>query len=101
MAEAEGRIVGLITYETEWLGQFYVSLICVHPGYRRRGVARRLFGAVEARCETGRLFSSTEEDNHVSIKMHEALGFRRSGYVENLPQPTREIIYSKRVEPGT
>jgi hypothetical protein len=27
--------------------------------------------------------------------MHEALGFRRSGYIENLPQPTREVIYFK------
>ena len=99
VAEVEGRIVGLIAYETEWIGQFYVSLVCVHPDYRKRGVARRLFAAVEGHCKTGRLFSSTEEDNQVSIKMHERLGFQRSGYIDNLPQPTREIIYFKRVEP--
>lgn len=98
VAEVEGQTVGFITYETEWFGQVYVSLVCVHPDYRRRGIAQQLFHAVEERCHTGRLFSSSEEDNGVSIKMHEALGFVRNGYIDNLPQQRREIIYFKQVK---
>lgn len=98
VAETEERIVGFIAYENDWMGQMYVSLVCVHPQYRRRGIAMRLFQAVEVVCETGSLFSSAEEDNLVSMQMHERLGFRKSGYIENLPQPSREAIFFKEAE---
>lgn len=98
VAEADGRVVGFIAYETEWIGTTYISLVCVHSTYQRQGIARRLFQAVEAACTTDRLFSSAEEANSASIMMHEALGFQRSGYIENLPQPSREIIFFKKLE---
>ena len=98
VAEADGRVAGFIAYETEWIGTTYVSLVCVHSAHQRRGIARRLFQAVEAVCKTDRLFSSAEEANPVSITMHEALGFQRSGYIDNLPQPSREIIFFKMLE---
>ncbi len=86
------RVVGLITFETNFIGCLYISLLLVHPDFRRRGIARRLIEKVARHSMNGKLFSSTEEDNEVSVKMHEALGFRRSGYIGNLPQPTSEII---------
>jgi len=89
------RLVGFITFETNFIGCLYISLLVVHPDVRRRGVARRMIQTVARHSRNGKLFSSTEEDNDVSIQMHEALGFRRSGYIENLPQPSREIIYYK------
>jgi ribosomal protein S18 acetylase RimI-like enzyme len=95
VAVIEGRVVGFITFETNFVGCLYISLLLVHPDFRRRGIARKLVEMVASHSRDGRLFSSTEEDNEVSIKMHEALGFRTSGYIENLPQPQREIIYYK------
>lgn len=95
VAEYEGRIVGFATFEPDFIGCLFVSLLLVHPDFRRRRIARKLIESVASHSKNGRLFSSTEEDNEVSIKMHEALGFRRSGYVDNLPQQARELIYFK------
>jgi ribosomal protein S18 acetylase RimI-like enzyme len=95
VAVISDRIIGLITFETNFIGCLYISLLLVHPDFRRRGIARRLVERVGSYSKDGRLFSSTEEDNEVSRAMHEALGFRKSGYIENLPQPQKEIIYYK------
>lgn len=95
VAVIEGRVVGFITFESNFVGCLYISLLLVHPAFRRRGIARKLVERVASHSRDRRLFSSTEEGNEISIKMHEALGFRPSGYIENLPQPQREIIYYK------
>jgi len=72
--------------------------LIVHPDFRRRGIARSLVDVVAIHSHDGRLFSSAMEDNKISLKMHEALGFRRSGYIDNLPQLTREIFLFKEVD---
>ena len=46
-----------------------------------------------------RVFSSTEETNATSIQMHTALGYSPSGYIDNLPQGVRELLFYKRVPP--
>src|SRR3990170_167582 len=58
-----------------------------------------LFQAVEERSPGPRLFSSTEEVNAAAIQMHRAFGFVQSGYVENLPQGYRELLFYKRLSP--
>ena len=91
----EDRIAGFVTFEMNFIGCLYISLLVVHPDYSRRGIARDMIERVAEHSKNGKLFSSTEEDNDISIAMHEALGFRKSGYIDNLPQPSREIIYYK------
>ena len=76
-----------------------MSLVVVREDYRRRGIAREFFKAVEAVSPTPRLFSSTEETNAVSIRMHAAFGFAPSGHVDNLPQGPRELVFYKRIPP--
>lgn len=93
------RVVGLITFETNFIGCLYISLLMVHPDCRRRGIARKMIEKAATHSENGKLFDSTEADNEISIKMHEALGFIRSGYVDNLPQQVRELIYYKELSP--
>ena len=98
VAVREDSVVGLIAFGPYLIGCMFISLLITHPDHRRKGIARRLVEKVSAHSADGRLFSSTEEDNLISLKTHEALGFLRSGYIENLPQPTREIILFKAVE---
>jgi len=45
------------------------------------------------------IFSSTEETNAQAIQMHTALGFTPSGYIDNLPQGYRELLFYKRLAP--
>lgn len=99
VAEAEADVVGFIAYRTDWFQCTLVTMIAVQKDHRRRGVARALYRAVEAMSPSPRLFSSTEETNSASIRMHTALGFAPSGHVDNLPQGYRELLFYKRLTP--
>jgi ribosomal protein S18 acetylase RimI-like enzyme len=99
IADEHGEVVGCLAYRTDWFGCTFVSLVVVAESARRRGVARALFEAVERRSPSPRLFSSTEETNVASIRMHRALGFSASGYIDNLPQGYRELLFYKRLRP--
>ena len=99
VAEADGRVVGVIAFRDDWFQCTFVSLVSVHKDHRRRGVARALYDRVGSMMTTPRLFSSTEETNGVSIRMHAALGFVPSGHIDNLPQGYRELLFYKRLAP--
>jgi predicted GNAT superfamily acetyltransferase len=99
VAESNADIVGFLAYRTDWFQCTFVSLVVVREDFRRRGIAREFFKSVEAISPTPRLFSSTEETNAVSIRMHGALGFAPSGHIDNLPQGSRELVFYKRIPP--
>jgi GNAT superfamily N-acetyltransferase len=97
VADVEGEVVGVLAYRTDWFQCTFVSLVSVRKDFRRRGVARALYRRVEDISPGPRLFSSTEETNAVSIRMHTALGFAPSGHIDNLPQGYRELLFYKRL----
>ncbi len=99
VADSDESIVGFLAYRIDWFQCTFVSLVVVREDFRRRGIAREMFKAVEAMSPTPRLFSSTEETNAVSIRMHAALGFVPSGHIDNLPQGSRELIFYRRIPP--
>ncbi|HEV8438962.1 MAG TPA: GNAT family N-acetyltransferase [Methylomirabilota bacterium] len=99
VAEADEEVVGLCAYRTDWFQCTFVSLVVVREDFRRRGIAREFFKAVEAVSPTPRLFSSTDETNAASIRMHVALGFVPSGHIDNLPQGARELVFYRRIPP--
>jgi GNAT superfamily N-acetyltransferase len=97
---AEGdEPIGMIAYRTDWFQCTFVSLVSVRHDRRLKGVARALYRRVEEMSPSPRLFSSTEETNAASIKMHTALGFSPSGHIDNLPQGYRELLFYKRLHP--
>jgi GNAT superfamily N-acetyltransferase len=99
VADALGQPVGLVAYRTDWFQCTFITLVVVAESWRRRGVARALVEAVEQCSRSPRLFSSTEETNSGAIQMHRALGFASSGYIDNLPQGYRELLFYKRLPP--
>jgi GNAT superfamily N-acetyltransferase len=99
VAVDDERVVGVLGFRTDWFQCTFVSLVSVHKDYRRRGVARALYARVERMTPSPRLFSSTEETNGVSIRMHTGLGFAPSGHIDNLPQGYRELLFYKRLSP--
>ena len=99
VAADDGAVVGVIAYRTDWFQCTFVSLVAVVKERRERGIARALFRAVEQMSPSPRLFSSTEETNAPSIRMHTALGFAPSGHIDNLPQGYRELLFYKRRHP--
>jgi GNAT superfamily N-acetyltransferase len=99
VADAEGEVVGVLAYRTDWFQCTLVSLVSVREDRRKGGVARALYREVEGISPSPRLYSSTEETNSVAIQMHTALGFHPSGYIDNLPQGYRELLFYKRLHP--
>ncbi|MCK6480089.1 MAG: GNAT family N-acetyltransferase [Planctomycetaceae bacterium] len=99
VAEAGGAVVGLLAWRTDWFGCTFVVAVLVKEGFRRRGVAREMFRAVEHLSPGPRMFSSSEEGNAAAIRMHAALGFQPSGWVDNLPRGGRELIHYRRIPP--
>jgi GNAT superfamily N-acetyltransferase len=99
VADDGGAVAGVLAYRTDWFQCTLISLVAVREDWRRRGVARALFTAVERMSPSPRLFSSTEETNAPSIRMLAALGFTPSGHIDNLPQGYRELLFYKRVLP--
>ena len=99
VAHEDRETLGVLAYRTDWFQCTFVSLVAVREDHRKRGVARALYRAVEGMSPSPRLYSSTEETNSVAIQMHTALGFQPSGYIDNLPQGYRELLFYKRLHP--
>ena len=97
VADAGGKVVGMLAYRTDWFQCTFVTLVSVREDHRKRGVARALYQAVEGMSPSPRLFSSTEETNAAAIQLHTALGFHASGHIDNLPQGYRELLFYKRI----
>jgi len=96
--EVDSRIVAYASFDSEWFACTFLKLVVTDQAFRRQGLASKLIRHIEANhCPSGKLFSSTEADNEPSINMHLQLGFMESGWLDNLPQPHREIFYFKAV----
>jgi ribosomal protein S18 acetylase RimI-like enzyme len=90
VAETEGQIVGSLMITTEWsdwrAGDFWcVQSVYVRQGYRRRGVYRSLYRAVQDLGRTDpdvcgfRLY--TELENIAAQKTYKALGMEKLDYM--------------------
>lgn len=90
--------VGYATCEVSFFGYSYISLVIVHPEYRRLGVASQLMTSFENCSLTEKLFTSTNESNKAMQQVCEALGYTRSGIIENLDEGDPELIYFKKVK---
>ena len=83
-----------------FFGHAFVALLAVRPEARRRGVASVLVGHVEAVCGSDRLFTSTNASNAAMQRLCDALGFERSGIIDNLDEGDPELVYCKRLSDG-
>jgi GNAT superfamily N-acetyltransferase len=99
VARVDDVIRGYVIFDESFFDQFYVRLLLVHPDFRRRGLATALMRAAELDCQTGKLFTSTNQSNLPMQQLCARLGFVKSGYVENLDVADPELIYVKLLTP--
>ena len=96
-AIVQGSVVGFVILEYTFFQRGFVSLLYVHPDFRRRGVGSALMRHVQGICETPKLFTSTNQSNRRMQALLDKLGYVRSGIIHNLDPGDPELIYFKRV----
>jgi GNAT superfamily N-acetyltransferase len=100
VARVDDVIRGFVIFDESFFEQFFVRLLMVHQDFRRHGLATALMRAAELDCQTGKLFTSTNQSNLPMQRLCERLGFAKTGYVENLDEGDPEIIYVKMLAPA-
>ena len=99
MARVDGIVRGSVIADESFFEQFFVRLLIVHPDFRRRGLAIALMRAAGLDCQTGKIFTSTNQSNLPMQRLCDRLGFVKSGRIENLDEGDPELIYVKFLAP--
>ncbi len=81
VVENDGEIIGYQMSARSRRG-YHLARLAVHPGFRRKGVARSLVGSLlETISLSGyaRLTVNTQDDNSASKALYQSLGFKETG----------------------
>jgi len=96
VAVVDSNVVGLVVLEYTFFACGFISLLYVHPHFRRQGIGSELIRHAETICQTEKLFTSANELNIPMQSFLRKLGYIRSGTIENLDEGDPEWIYFKR-----
>ena len=96
VAVVDGNVVGFIVLDYTFYACGFISLLYVHPDFRRQGIGSQLIRHAETICQTEKLFTSTNESNVPMQGLLCKLGYVRSGTIENLDEGDPEWVYFKR-----
>ena len=91
------QVAGYGVLEYSFYGNGFISMLMVHPDYRRRGVGAKLVQHFESICQTAKLFTSTNLSNLPMQALLAKLGYRLSGVIHNLDDGDPELVYFKPV----
>lgn len=93
VAERRGTVVGYAALDYSFYGNGFVPRVFVAEHQRRRGLGGALLKAIAARCETPKLFTSTNQSNDVMQRLLARLGYQPSGTIHNLDPGDPELVY--------
>ena len=86
--------VGYVTMARDgFIGHPYVEFLCVHPDYRRRGIASTLLLHCETQHAGRRLFISTESNNATMLALLEARGYVGAGSVSGANRDGSDEVF--------
>jgi ribosomal protein S18 acetylase RimI-like enzyme len=90
-----GQVAGYVLTHGDFFGHDFVSLVVVAPAHQRCGVGQRLLAAAADACQTGKLFTSTNQSNLAAQRLFAGAGFVRSGQIDHLDEGDPEFVYVK------
>jgi ribosomal protein S18 acetylase RimI-like enzyme len=88
-----GRVVGYGVLERSFFAHGFVSMLYVAASHRRHGAGTALLRALERRCPTEKVFTSTNASNAPMQALLVRAGFEPSGVVYNLDPGDPEMIF--------
>lgn len=78
----------------EFMGWPLLSIVCVSPLHRRKGIGRDLVKGVKSAVQWLRVYSSTEATNLPMLNLMKACGSREIGFTDDLNMSgEREILF--------
>ena len=95
VAEAGGEVVGYGAMSYSFFQRGFIRILHVSESHRCQGIGSRIMRALEERCATDRIFTSTNESNVRMQALLERLGYERSGKVDHLDPDDPELFYSR------
>jgi GNAT superfamily N-acetyltransferase len=98
VAVVDDVVAGYAVLDYTFFGCGFIAMLMVKKESRRKGVATALVAQLEGRCETEKLFTSTNESNKPMQALMQAMSFEPSGTVYNLDEGDPELFYVKRIE---
>ncbi len=99
LVETSHRVAGYAVLEYTFFQHGFVSMLYVHPDYRRRGAGAMLLQHLESLCRTPKLFTSTNLSNRPMQALLEKRGYVLSGVLHHLDEGDPELVYVKFLEP--
>lgn len=74
-------------------GHPLISFLCVHPQYRRQGIASQLFTVVEKKYSDRRLFISTESNNPIMLALIKKRNYTMAGTLAKINDDGSDEVY--------
>lgn len=99
VALVEGRVVGTVQLDTDTMPnqthRAEVSKLLVHPGFRRRGIARTLMAELEqrARNRRRRLLTLDTRTGDDAEPLYRSLGFETAGVIPGYCRAVERDVY--------
>ncbi len=90
-------VVGYVALDYSFYGNGFIPILFVAETARRSGVATSLMRAIEHKCKTPKLFTSTNQSNIPMRSLLAAIGFEPSGIIHNLDEGDPEVVYIRKV----
>ncbi len=92
------QVVGYAVLEYSFFEQGFISLLYIHPDYRRRGAGLRLMQHLETVCQTEKLFTSTHLSNVPMQALLAKLDYLLSGVLHHLDEGDPELVCVKYIQ---
>lgn len=93
VVEENGRVVAYGVLTHNFYSQPFIEMVMVGREYRRQGLATAIIRHFQSATSDSKLFSSTNMSNRPMQELFAKLGFRPSGYIDNLDEGDPEIIF--------
>ena len=94
----ENIAVGFVIFDYRFFDQGWIELIVIDEEYRGKGIGGKVFDLLCKKCETSKIFTSTNNSNTPMQKALTKADFSFSGKLNGLDEGDPELFYYKKIE---